>query len=224
MYTKQKPHLNILYLPCIIIHHCLLNSYKIHLLCNTHTHTHHIILHYTFSDMFWLWFSLYPEGKIKGITHGVYRCGKTPCSNFMRWWGGPKQKFIVKELYVRDASFLWPVKLALIRLENKQNHWSFLTKVVFHTSLKQMFNIWPLTLIRSQQWHSRDWHVHSKILGCDLMVTAASVIRTIRSSSESTVDNVNKALMWPHRKKSIHVRSGDLGGQTMGPPHPIQQS
>ena len=30
--------------------------------------------------------------------------------------------------------------------------------------------------------------------------------------------------MWPHRKKSIGVKSGDLGGQAVGPPSPIQRS
>jgi hypothetical protein len=29
--------------------------------------------------------------------------------------------------------------------------------------------------------------------------------------------------MWPHGKKSIGVRSGDLAGQAIGPPHPIQR-
>jgi hypothetical protein len=33
-----------------------------------------------------------------------------------------------------------------------------------------------------------------------------------------------KALMWPHRKKSIGVRSGNLGDQATGLPHPIQRS
>jgi len=30
--------------------------------------------------------------------------------------------------------------------------------------------------------------------------------------------------MWPHKKKSIGVSFGDLRGQAIGPPRPIQQS
>jgi len=54
-------------------------------------------------------------------------------------------------------------------------------------------------------------------------VPAASTIRTIRSSSESTGDVLIRALMWPHGKKTIGVRSGDLGDQAIGLPLPIQQ-
>jgi len=56
----------------------------------------------------------------------LYRCEKTPCPDYVRWLGGPKQRFIVKELYVGDASlqlygssnWVW------LRLDIKQNHWS----------------------------------------------------------------------------------------------------
>jgi hypothetical protein len=41
-------------------------------------------------------------------------------------------------------------------------------------------------------------------------------------ASESTGDVEIRALLWPHRKKSIGMRSGDLGDQAIGPPYPIQ--
>jgi len=44
------------------------------------------------------------------------------------------------------------------------------------------------------------------------MVDAASIIRAIRSSPESTGDMLIRALMWLLRKKSFGLRSGDLGG------------
>jgi hypothetical protein len=56
------------------------------------------------------------------------------------------------------------------------------------------------------------------------MVDAALTIQAIRSSSESTGDVKIEFLVRPHRKNSIGVRSGDLGGQATGPPLSIQQS
>jgi len=55
------------------------------------------------------------------------------------------------------------------------------------------------------------------------MLAATSTIWAIRSSSESNGDVSIRALIWPHRKKSIGVKSGNLGGQAIGRPHPIQQ-
>ena len=41
-------------------------------------------------------------------------------------------------------------------------------------------------------------------------------------ASESTGDVEIRAVLWPHRKKSIGMRSGDLGGQAICLPCPIQ--
>jgi hypothetical protein len=42
---------------------------------------------------------------LEGKRYIVYiESGKTPCPNFVRFQEGPKQKFTVKELCVRDAS------------------------------------------------------------------------------------------------------------------------
>jgi hypothetical protein len=43
-------------------------------------------------------------------------------------------------------------------------------------------------------------------------------------ASESTGEMEIRALVWPHRKTSIGMRSGDLGGQAIGPPCPFQRS
>jgi hypothetical protein len=96
--------------------------------------------------------------------HSKYRCGKIPCPDFVRFQKGPKQKFVVKELYVRDVSlkyyglsnWIW------IRLNIKQNHWSILKKKKKRFILYQFrADVKHTALIHSSQWCSRDWHVHS---------------------------------------------------------------
>ena len=66
--------------------------------------------------------------------------------------------------------------------------------------------------------------MRSKNARFPLMVAAASTIRAIRPSSESTGDVPIRDVIWPHRKTSNIVRSGDLVGQAIEPPLPIQLS
>ena len=75
-------------------------------------------------------------------------CRKTPYPVFIRWQGGPKQRFIVKELYVGDASCQcyglsnW----VRLRLEIKQNHWSILKKsCTSHQFRADVHKYWPPT-------------------------------------------------------------------------------
>jgi len=53
----------------------------------------------------------------------MYRCGKTPCPDFMRWWEGPKQRFIIKQLYAGHVFLVChvPSKWVWPRVEIKQN-------------------------------------------------------------------------------------------------------
>ena len=84
-------------------------------------------------------------------------------------------------------------------------------------------NVWPLACMRAVHRRTIDCRIHSKIPGMSAMVPAATVILVTRSSSVSTTVSYSSCFMWPERKKSRHVRSGDLGGQTTGPPRPIHR-
>ena len=55
------------------------------------------------------------------------------CPNFVMWQGGPKQRFIFKELDVGDVSLQCngPSNWVWVRLEIKQNHWSILKKKLY---------------------------------------------------------------------------------------------
>ena len=65
--------------------------------------------------------------------------------------------------------------------------------------------------------------VRSKIPGMSAMVPAAAVILATRSSSVSTTVSYTSCFLCPQRKKSRHVTSGDLGGQTTGRTRPIHR-
>jgi len=100
----------------------------------------------------------------------------------------------------------------------------FWRKVVFRTNLGQMFertatdlDTQPTKMQQRLTCALKEWQVAA-------LVVAALTMRAIRSFSESTGDVKIKVLMWPHRKNSIGVRSGDLGGQAADQPLPIQWS
>jgi len=69
----------------------------------------------------------------------IYRAWKN-WPNFLRWWEGPKQRFIVQQLYVRCASSQCqsPSKWIWLRFEIKQNQWCIPKKVVILTNCEQM--------------------------------------------------------------------------------------
>jgi len=86
--------------------------------------------------------------------------------------GGPKQRFIVKELYVGDA-FLQCYRLSKwvwLRLEIKQNHWSILKR----SCILYQFTADVQTYSKRQS--SRDWRVHSKTLGCCLSNKGSEIL------------------------------------------------
>ena len=136
--------------------------------------------------------------------------------NCMRWWDGPEQRFIVKQLCIRGCVLVvsWTNKVSLTKVGNQGKTTEiFWRKVVFHTNLEQMFKPTATTL------NSQPTMMQQR-LGCALKNAR---LLPQWSSSESTVDVWIKALMWPNRKKFIGVRSGNLGDQATGPPCPIQQ-
>ena len=57
-------------------------------------------------------------------------CGKTSRPNFVRWKGGTKQRFIVRELYVGNASLqrYGPSNWVWLSFYIKQKHWSILRR------------------------------------------------------------------------------------------------
>ena len=114
-------------------------------------------------------------------------CGKTPCPNVVRWFGDHN-----KDLLSRNCMLEMRPCSAMDRQITSDWGWKsskitevFWKKLYFVPIYSRCWNVWPLTLIHGLQWCSRDWCVCSKMPGCCLMVAAASVIREIRSSSES---------------------------------------
>ena len=79
-------------------------------------------------------------------------CGKTPCPNFVRWYGRTKQIFIVEELCVRDACLQrygpsdWVWRSSEIKTTKV-----FWKKDVFCTNVEQMFNRTAADLDTQQQ-------------------------------------------------------------------------
>ena len=73
----------------------------------------------------------------------------------------------------------------------------------------QMYGQWP------------QYTAETDVCAQKCLVAAASTIWA-RRSSESTGDMEIRALVWPHTKRSTGMRSGNLGGQAICLPHPIQ--
>jgi len=96
-------------------------------------------------------------------------------------------------------------------------------KVVFSTNLEQMFKHKATDLDTQPTMMQHRLACDTKVPGCCLMFAPDSEIQMIRSSSESNGNVYIRALMWPHRKKSIGARSGDMGDQDSGLPRPIQR-
>jgi len=98
------------------------------------------------------------------------------------------------------------------------------TKVEFRTNLQQMFQMCghrPRYTANNDAAETDVWTKNVRLQPDDCCCLK---IRAIRCPSESTGDVSIRALMLPHRKKCIAVRSGDLGGQAIGPPCPIPPS
>jgi hypothetical protein len=116
------------------------------------------------------------------------------------------------------------IRVGLTKVRNKAKLLKYSEEKYLVPIYSRCSNARPPTSIHGWQQRSIDWRVCSKVPGCCVIVAAASPIRPIRSSSESTGDVQINGLVWPHNKKSIGVRFGKLGGQATGPPRPIQRS
>ena len=152
-----------------------------------------------------LHFDIQDAGKLHVQTPWLDRCG-------------PKQRFIVKDLYVGDGSLqrYWSSDSVWLRLEIKQNHWSIQkTKVVFRTNLEQMFKRTATDLDTQPTTTQQRLTCALKMPGCCLMVAAASTIQAIRSSSESTFHSLlQQSLDWKGRANSL--ASQVTGSRTNG--------
>ena len=84
-------------------------------------------------------------------------------------------------------------------------------------------NTRPLACMHAVHRLTTDCRVRSKINGMSAMVSAATVILATRSFSVSTTVSHISCFMCPQKRKSRHVRSGDLGGQATRPPRPIHR-
>ena len=147
----------------------------------------------------------------------TYRMWKNSKPKLCKVIGGPKQRFTVKELYVGDASLqcYGPSKWVWLRLEIKQNHWSILKR----SCISYQFTADVQTYGR--QWCSRDWRVRSKMLGCCLMFAAASAIREVKYSAESTSYQNLWLLDWMGRAHGLasQVTGPNMNGLLPMGPH-----
>jgi hypothetical protein len=118
---------------------------------------------------------------------------------------------------------LWTIKLGLTKVVHQAKPLKYSEKMLYFVPVySRCSNVLPLTSIYSWQQLGRD--IRPIMQGSCLLVAAASTIRVVRPSSESTGEVCIRALMCLHRKKFIGVRSGNLGGQAIVLPRPIQRS
>ena len=134
-------------------------------------------------------------------------CGKAPYPNFARWQWQPTQRFSVGEPHDADA-FLQrygPSNWVSLSLEIEQNHWIILKRSCISHLLRadvQAYGHRPRYTARRRR--SGDWRVCSKIPGCCLMVTAASTITEVRSTTESTsYRHLQRWLDWTGRANGL---------------------
>jgi hypothetical protein len=137
MYTNQNPHLNILYLPCIL-HHYLLNSYKIYLLCNIHTHTHTTILFYIILSLTYFTSdsAFIRKVQLKGLHMVSTRCGKTPCRNSIRWQGGTKTKIYCQGTICQRCVLFTACQIGSDKVVNQAKPLKFSDKSCFSYQFK----------------------------------------------------------------------------------------
>jgi len=99
--------------------------------------------------------------------------------------GRIKQIFFVKELYVGDTSFLRyePSNLVWLRLETKQNHRSILKKKCY---ISYQFRADVQTYGQRPRYTADNDAAETDVCAKKHQVADASIIRSVRSSSEST--------------------------------------
>ena len=133
--------------------------------------------------------------------------------------GGPKQIFIVKELYVGDASLkrYGPSDWVWLRLEIKQNHWSMYSererekKSYISCQFRGDVQTYGHRPRYTAGNDAEVWLLRSKTSVCCLMVAAASTIRKMGSFSISTSHrHLQRSLDWTGR-------ANGLASQVTGP-------
>ena len=104
------------------------------------------------------------------------------------------------------------LKLGLTKVGNQANQWSILIKSCISCQFRANFQRYGhRTRYTADNDASKVWRVRSKMPGCCLMVAAASTIREMRSSSESTSHSTyndrwigrSGPIAWPPRSPDI---------------------
>ncbi|GBL97528.1 hypothetical protein AVEN_162982-1 [Araneus ventricosus] len=81
----------------------------------------------------------------------------------------------------------------------------------------------PRVSLHSSHRRGNDWRTLSKIPGGVLILSAATTILATRSSAKSTGVSYTKDSMFPQKKKSSGLRSGEQGNRATSPPRPIHR-
>jgi len=158
----------------------------------------------------------------------TYRCRKTPAQTL---WGdrGDQNKDLFSRNYIwRVLVVLWTVKLGVFEVGNQATplkySWGGEKKVVFCPNSEQMFKHTATDL--NTQLTMMKQRMTCTLKNATLLPDGCCCLNNTgnKNASESTGDVEIRALVWPHTKKSIGMRSGDLGGQAIGPHCAIQRS
>jgi hypothetical protein len=103
----------------------------------------------------------------------------------------------------------WSIKAGLTKVGNQAKPIKYsVEQLYFHTNLEKVFKHTATDLNKQPTTTKQRLMCDSTMTGCRRLNDTGSKIT---------------ALMWPHRKKSIGVTSGNLGDQATGLPRPIQQ-
>jgi len=97
------------------------------------------------------------------------------------------------------------LKLGLTKVGNQANQWSILIKSCISCQFRANVQRYGhRTRYTADNDASKVWRVRSKMPGCCLMVAAASTIREMRSSSESTSHrHIQRSLDWTERANCL---------------------
>ena len=83
-------------------------------------------------------------------------------------------------------------------------------------------SVWaPVVARQISKRYSSSCHMFISMWG--VISSTASMIHCLKSARSWTFLLYTTSLINPHAKKSIGVKSGDLGGQAVGPPFPTQR-
>jgi len=97
----------------------------------------------------------------------------------------------------------------------------FIFSTVYRVTQKDLYacpytSVWaPVVTRQISKWYSSSCHVFISMWG--VISSTASMIRCLKSATSQTFLLYTTSLINPHAKKSNGVKSGDLGGQAVGP-------